>query len=147
MGVYKRLSQVPKSRRLSNFEGSFQDRDVWTEWTNEEIRPSGSDWAIEYSDRAGRDWKQWMGGQTHHALATPDHVERYLQYCLRSRNKDTTYRVYWRHVEQFYTWLMRNVDYPHTYHPVWMAANEYPDGAAGAIWNERFWSDEPMRDK
>lgn len=147
MGVYKRISDVPESRRFKNFVLSYSERDVWDEWMSVEIRPDGSDWAKEYGDRAGRDWKRWISGQRHHALATPDHVERYLQYCLRKRSADTTYRVYWRHVEQFYSWLMTHVDHPHSYHPVWMAANEYPDGAAGEIWNQRFWADEPMRDQ
>jgi hypothetical protein len=62
-------------------------------------------------------------------------VDQWSAALLERVNRKTAYNSYWVKIELFYTWMLRRLDYPHKYHPFWMAAVELP--AAGKIWDEK----------
>lgn len=68
----------------------------------------------------------------HHAFAKPSGVEAWMDELLKQVSMNTAYKTYGAKLEQFYTWLLRRIDHPHTYHPFLMAAAECP--VAGRVW-------------
>lgn len=137
VGVYKRYVDVPPHHRLSNHEARYTDRDVWAEFVAAEDRRkwmrTNDTAAIE---RVERTWKSHMDQRgTHHALATPADVNDFVETSLLTRALATTQHPYFSYVEGFYTWMQSRTDYPHVYHPVRMAAVEYPESRE--VWDYR----------
>lgn len=134
MGAYKQFTDVPTERRLERFISSYDGRDVWEEYVASEER---SESAIYQLGLVKRRWKGYMSeAGRHHALADPDHVEGWATSLLDQLSMTTAYSHYWLHVNRFYRWLMWHTKHPHVYNPVWMAVDENPEGAAGALWNK-----------
>jgi hypothetical protein len=139
MGVFKQLSDVPDRYRLHQHATAFQDRDVWDEYTTEGYwpqYPDPSEQLRESVERAGRYWKEHMESRgRHHALATPEDVESWTEQLLDRVTVETAYSEYWNRIEGLYTWLQTRTDYPHVYHPVWMAVANYPHSKT--VWNHK----------
>lgn len=132
MGVFKRLKEVPDRYRLSQYEAAYDGRDVWTEFV--ETLPFNSERYQRRVAKAGRSWTEHMTGyERHHALAQPGDVESWCETLRTDRTVGGVYREYWVRIEQFYTWLQYHTEHPHVYHPVLIAASEYP--TAGNIWH------------
>lgn len=135
MGVYKRLSDVPDRYRLQNFSAAYEGRDVWGEYVSDRY-PNPSENQQTLLRRFKRRWTSLMDDQgRHHALATPEDVEAFSSDLVENNTLSTAYSNYWQRLEVFYTWLQSHTDHPHVYHPVLMAAAEYPN--ASAIWDYR----------
>jgi len=136
MGVYKRLEDVPERRRLHQHSAAFEGRDVYGEYIDEVLFER-----IE-SERSQRDarcterrWKEHMDERgRHHALATPDDVESWYKGLLNEMALETIYSRYFVQVEGFFSWLQSHADYPHVYHPLWMAAADPEAEATTTIW-------------
>lgn len=136
MGVYHRLETVPDRYRLGNYENAYDGRDVWGEWVD---TLDLTDHLEETLGRAEREWKAHMADRgRHHALARPEDVVAWSTALLDGdRGVGTAYNRYWVQVEKFYTWLQNHVDYPHVYHPFWMAVVSDRDGPTGRIWDKK----------
>lgn len=145
MGVYKRLADVPDDRRFKKWAGSYEGRDVWAEFVDKEYRAPTY---RELLERAGRYWKEFMEPRgRHHALGRPDDVETYMTEQRDLRADKTTFDAYWRPLNMFYTWLMWHADHQHAYQPVWMAVNEYPNGATAYMWRQQRREVEKVNDR
>lgn len=136
MGVYKQLSDVPNRYRLHQFATMYENRDIWEEYlTEHRLADNPNQWKIDMSRRIGRRWTEFISEQEcHHALATPDDVEKWSQILL----DDLAIRTaldYWAGVERFYRWLQWHTDHPHVYHPFLMAAAD--GGMSNRIWMEK----------
>ncbi|MFB6310160.1 MAG: hypothetical protein ABEH64_03145 [Salinirussus sp.] len=144
MGVYTRLEDVPDRYRLYHHEAAYAERDVWEEYLTEYFLDTfGTDYTEQYARRAGRDWKEHMTERgRHHALATPEDVDTWCTALVDRMKPRSAYQNYWTKLERFYSWLQTHTDHPHVYHPVLMAAAEYP--AAGQIWDIKIgtWRDD-----
>lgn len=135
MGVYKRLDDVPSHRRLARFAGEYDGRDTWRVFV-EENHPVRSDYKDEELRRFEKRWKGHMADRgRHHALATPEDVEKFCAERVEENTLSTAYKTYWRRLENFYQWLQTHPDHPHVYHPPLMAAAEYPNAAK--LWEYR----------
>lgn len=137
LGAFKSLDQVPDQHRLRAYRDTYRDRDVWQEFlTNHLFETHHSDRFKEDARRAGRYWKDHMADRVrHHALATPDDVETWMETLLDGRTLGTAYNGYWVRIERFYDWLVWHTDHPHLYNPVLMAAAK--GGAASTVWEEK----------
>jgi hypothetical protein len=137
MGVYARLDEVPDRHRLGNYIDAYAGRDVWGEWVDSQGEIS--DALVDNLRRANDSWSAFVTDRGRHpALAQPSDVVAWSAVLLdANRSVRTAYRRYWVQVEKFYTWLQNHVDYPHVYHPFWMAVVEDRDGATGEIWDEK----------
>jgi sarcosine oxidase delta subunit len=137
MGVFKSIEEVPTRYRLEQYSTTFQGQDTWNEYLEKsylERYPNLSEQRRETVDRAGRRWKEFMQERgRHHALATPADVEAWAEQLLDRVTVKTAYGQYWTHVEGFYSWLQNSTNYPHVYHPVWMAVASYQNSRE--IWN------------
>jgi hypothetical protein len=133
MGVYKRLEDVPDRYRLHHHADAYEGRDVWQEFCEEyEYARGNHDRYEEEINRAGDRWRVFMQSRDrHHALATPDNVEKWCASLLVSMSTRRAYD-YWLRVNRFYDWLQWHSEHPHVHNPVLMAAvdGEY----AGRIW-------------
>lgn len=139
MGVYKSLESVPERYRLRQHSRAFEGRDVWDEYLTESLYeeyPDARERFYESVDRAGRRWKEHMADRDrHHALATPEDVAAWCEKLLDRVKVTTAYTEYWVRIEGMYTWLQEHTEYPHIYHPMWMAVTE--DDNAREIWNAK----------
>lgn len=133
MGIYKSLADVPDRYRLKFRGDAYANRDVWAEFLDAQTEHYDSPTFLKKSRRAGAYWMAHMEEQgRHHALATPDDVETFVDSLLEDRAVSTVYHPYWTRLEAFYDWLQWHPAHPHRYHPVLMAA---ADGeAAGRVW-------------
>lgn len=138
MGVFKDLESVPDRYRFQNFTAEYAGRDVWDEYMTEqvyELHPDLSETTLTRLNRAERRWKEHMNERgRHHALATPADVEAFCE-SLGDISLETAYGQYWQRIEGMYSWLQSHTEHPHVYHPVFMAAAEYPN--AREIWDHR----------
>jgi hypothetical protein len=133
LGVYKRLSDVPDSRRLYQYASAYDGRDTWSEYRA----------TVELSDRMSEEWgrfsRRWKEHTEdrgrHHALGTPDDVETWSASLLDRVSVDRAYQ-HWNVLEGFYNWLLWHTDHPHTYNPFHMAALE-PESNTHRIWNRK----------
>ena len=136
MGVYKQLSEVPQRYRLTQYEATYQSRDVWSEWVVErDIEENGlSDYLKDRLPIVARSWEEHMNTRDrHHALSTPKDVETWIvNFVDGSWKMRTVYENYWVHLERFYRWLRFHTDHPHVYDPVLMAAANHP--ASKQVW-------------
>jgi len=139
-GVYKQIDDVPTRYRLYQHAAAYDGRDVWKEYlTDYFFENFDSDYTREVTRRAGDDWKDHMADRgRHHALATPEDVETWCVALLERMQVGSAYRNYWPKLERFYTWLQTHTEHPHVYHPIRMAAAEYPN--AGDIWKKKIGS-------
>lgn len=128
MGVFTQLADVPDRYRLRQYAQSYAGRRVWDEFVTAQRENHGaSEWYCETARKAGRYWKEHMDSRgRHHALATPADAERWCADLLETRKKTTVYGEYWVKVLRFYSWLQYHTEHPHAYHPILMAAAEYP---------------------
>lgn len=137
MGVFKSLSEVPQRYRLEQSATAFDGRDAWQEYLDASLYeryPDASQQFYDGVDRAGRRWKEHMESRgRHHALATPADVERWCGDLHENASLHTVCHEYWVRIEGFYTWMQGHTDYPHVYHPFWMAVTEYP--LSREVWN------------
>lgn len=137
MGVYRSLEDVPDRHRLNSDQNrrNVEGKDVWDEYTDEVVQ-TGSQ--AKYYERAGRYWRNHMEERgRHHALAKPEDVIEWSGWLLDDKAITTAYSQYWLKIENFYTWLQYNADYPHNYQPVWMAVIEDEDGPTGELWRHK----------
>lgn len=136
-GVYKHIDDVPNRYRLYHHASAYEGRDIWEEYLDKYfLKHFGTESTMGYVRTAERDWKGFMADQgRHHALPTPEDVEAWCAHLLERMIVPSAYRNYWTKLERFFTWLQTHTEYPHLYHPVRMAAAEYPN--AGAIWEEK----------
>lgn len=139
MGVYKTLADVPERYRLRQHQAAFDGRDVWAEYTTQSYfqqYPDASESVRESVERAGRYWKEYMADRgRHHALATPEDVGVWSTRLLDRVTVNTAYNEYWIRIEGMYSWLQSHTEYPHVYHPFWIAVTEYD--SARKIWNHK----------
>ena len=139
MGVFKYHDEVPDRYRLAHHTAAYDGRDVWGEWLEDDLfenisskrdrrlaRNVGAEWATHCSDR-GR----------HPALARPDDVETWFTQMLDELAIETVYSKRYIRLERFFSWLQSHAEHPHLYHPVWMAAATYDDGATGRLWKHK----------
>jgi hypothetical protein len=139
MGVFKSLDDVPDRYRLEQQSATFDGQDTWRDYLTQSYYkqyPDLTEDSRESVERAGRRWKEYMQERgRHHALATPQDVERWSERLLDRLTLNTAYSEYWTYIEGFYSWLQNSTDYPHVYHPVWMAVAEYENSRE--IWNHK----------
>lgn len=137
MGIYKRLSDVPPKHRLESYADRYKNESTYEEFLEEDFfERVDADRTVQKARLAGRRWRAHMETcSRHHALATPSDVEAWMDDLLGQVSMNTAYNIYWVKLEQFYTWLQRRVDHPHTYHPFLIAAAEYP--VAGRVWEKK----------
>lgn len=139
MGVYQQLDQVPERYRFRNYEQTYGGRDVWAEYVAAVTQENPSDSFRRECERAERAWKAHMDEHgRHHALATPGHVEAFLNEKAVEASLATVYKPYWARLEDFYTWLQHHTDYPHVYNPPLMAATDSDSTAAEIWWTQKF---------
>lgn len=134
MGVFKRLDDVSDRYRLHHHEDAFEGRDVWADYLAESLfEQVESERFRQHARNVGDEWKEHT--VSHHALATPDEVETWFSDLLSRLKTDTVYgrRFVW--LEGFFEWLQNHTEYPHVYHPVWMAAADPDAEATGTLWN------------
>jgi hypothetical protein len=148
LGVFKRFEDVPGDRRLGNFEATYRDRDVFTEWAES---TGQFDYAERKVDNVKRTWRFWcehMAEQGRHPVCPdPEHVETFFRRLFdgefgrntwsSSRTPCTVYLEYYTVLNDFFQWLVYRTDHEHTYNPVGMAMATYRDGASGEVWAER----------
>ena len=137
MGIYKCLSDVPPEQRLGTFSEQYENDPTYEQFLKlDYLERVDAERTVQTAERAGRRWKAHMEScGRHHALATPADVEAWMDELLDEITLNTAYNVYWTRLEQFYMWLQRRIDHPHVYHPVLMAAAEYP--IAGRVWEKK----------
>lgn len=135
MGVYESFSDVPTTRRLERFAGSYEGRDTWAD--------AVETWDVSEAEerrvqRCEESWKGHMAERgRHHALATPECCETWAAALLDEYAASTVVRKYWTKVQRFYHWLQWHAKHPHLYQPPLMAVVDYPDGAAAELWREQ----------
>ena len=136
MGVYKALEDVPEGRRLYQFQDSYEGRDVWAEFLQEEVYEGGASQVTKRKCRyVEESWKPYMEKRgRHHALATPEDVEEWTAGLLSEYAIATVYRR-WGKIEEFYRWLQWHTKHPHLYDPVLMAVAM--EGPSAEVWEER----------
>lgn len=144
IGVYKRLEQVPRKYRLTNYTGSYEGRDVWKEYADEKTERFDSKHTRNRYEKAGRYLQMFASDAgRHRALLRPDHAEEFL-VALRdgeigprssTRKLQTVYFEYFQPVDEFYSWLEWRTDHPHVYHPIRMAVAE--GGFAREVWGRK----------
>lgn len=125
MGVYQTLEDVPNLYRLSKHEAEYDGVDVWGDWQALRLERNTSDRFRQNITRTGRKWKGHMDERgRHHALATPADVEAFFEWIIDDKGwkVSTAYQPYFNQLSTFYDWLLWNVNYPHRYDPVLMAA-------------------------
>jgi len=137
MGVYKRLDNVPNGRRLERFHERYDGTDTYETFLTEYLfEKYDSERTKEEYRLAGRRWKSHIDARgRHHALARPVDVNTWASSLLEQISLNTAYNTYWAKIEQFYWWLQRHPDHPHSYHPVLMAAANLHHG--GRIWEKK----------
>lgn len=132
LGVYKRLSDVPARHRFDQYAAAYADRDVWTEFCDENEYPQGGEEHRQEVDRVGDRWQAFMAGRNrHHALAMPVDVDAWCAELRESYSQRRTFE-HWIRVNRFYHWLQWHADHPHRYNPALMAAAN--SEAAGEVW-------------
>lgn len=121
MGVFRSLDEVPPHYRLENHSSAFENRDVWSEYTD------GLDVARKrrnLNNRVEDRWKSHMRDSSrHHALATPWDVENWVADML-DEMAIATVEDYWSRLRCFYDWMLWHAEYPHVYSPVLMAVHD-----------------------
>lgn len=137
MGVYKQLDDVHEEHRFERFRGIYEDTDTYETFLTEHLfERYDSDRTKEKYRLAGRRWKSFVEARgRHHALASPADVDAWAADLLEQISLNTAYNTYWVKLEQFYWWLQRHPDHPHSYHPVLMAAANFDH--AGRIWETK----------
>jgi hypothetical protein len=137
MGVFKELEGVPERYRFHQYSGSYSGEDTYGQYLEQKLLPQYPDASDKYHrsiHRAGERWKAHMAERgRHHALATPKDVEEWVGDLLGDLTVGTAYSQYWVRIHGFYSWLQTHTDHPHSYHPVLMAAANYPDSLE--VWN------------
>ncbi|ESS06784.1 MAG: hypothetical protein A07HB70_01055, partial [uncultured archaeon A07HB70] len=109
LGVFKRLSDVPDSRRLYQVASAYEGRDTWA---NYRATVDLSDRMSEEWGRFARRWKDHMETRgRHHALAPPADVEAWSETLLSRFGSNRAYQ-HWNVIEGFYAWLMWHTDHP-----------------------------------
>jgi hypothetical protein len=130
--VFKTLDEVPAHHRLNNSAATFAGRDVWAEYVEDELADA-SEAVLYETELVERSWKTHMQQRDRHpALARPADVEAWCATLLGRMQTKRAYNPYWVRVDEFYTYMLWHTEYPHSYHPVLMAAGQ--DGAASDIW-------------
>ncbi|WP_147441083.1 hypothetical protein [Halorubrum sp. Atlit-26R] len=144
MGVYKDIDSVPTKYRLQNHEPAYTGRDVWADYFEEKTAVFNAKSTRDRYEKAGRYLQNFMReAGRHHALAAPEHIERYLTGLRdgdigrrnQSRKLQTVYFEYFQPLEGFYTWLQWHTEHPHVYHPVLMAVVE--GGFTREVWDRK----------
>lgn len=144
MGVYKDIDSVPTKYRLQNHEPAYTGRDVWADYFEEKTAVFNGKSTRDRYEKAGRYLQNFMReAGRHHALAAPEHIERYLTGLRdgdigrrnQSRKLQTVYFEYFQPLEGFYTWLQWHTDHPHVYHPVLMAV--VAGGFTRKVWDRK----------
>ncbi|MFA9518126.1 hypothetical protein ACERIT_13050 [Halopenitus sp. H-Gu1] len=132
IGVYKTLDQVPDHSRLYNYAATYESRDVWAEYVDQEL--SGAAETVQYeTELVETSWKDHMRQRGRHpALARPDDVELWFAELTDRMQTKRAYNPYWVRLEDFYTYLLWHTEHPHSYHPPRMAAGK--DGATSRVW-------------
>jgi hypothetical protein len=143
LGVYKRLSDVPPSRRLATFADEYRGRDAFAEF----VDARGSEWSDRWRDdmqRAGRRWREHIEARTdasHPGLVLPDHVESFFRYLMdgspRPASVGTVRRAYQPAIEGFFDWMLWSADHPHCYSPVLMAYDDPGNEYAPRVWSDK----------
>lgn len=132
MGVYKTLEDVPENRRLGTYRGTNLDGDTIDEWRSARYEDP-SDLTVRRISTFKDRWQEHMEERGKNAAAAdPEDVDAFCEALLDRVTMDTAYQSYWTYLEHYYKWMMWNIEYPHRYSPVLMAAAEYP--SAGKLW-------------
>ncbi len=133
LGVFKRLSDVPDSRRFHQYASVYESRDTWGDYR---ATVDLSDRMNEEWERFARRWKDHMDTQgRNHALAQPGDVEAWSETLLDEFRVDRAYQ-HWNVIEGFYSWLMWHTDHPHSYNPFHIAA-DVEESNAHRIWTRK----------
>lgn len=133
LGVFKRLSDVPAARRLSQYQSAYEGQDTWAAYRD----------TVELSARMSEEWERFANRwkshmqdcDRHHALARPRDVESWSEWLLGQFGVDRSYQ-HWNVIEGFYEWLKWHTEHPHTYNPLHMAADA-EDSCARRIWRRK----------
>lgn len=131
LGVFKSIDDVPSRYRFEAFAQSIKQKDVWAEWN---AQHSDTEWKQNESRRVRNRWEEHLEPiDRHHALATPQDVNAYVEELQDEMQLERVYKPYWLFLKRFYHWLMWNTEYPHRYNPVLMASANYP--ASREVWD------------
>jgi integrase/recombinase XerD len=137
LGVFKRFADVPAHHRHDLDPTVYEGRDVWAEYdaATGGLSSESERQRKEY-DRVLESWTGFMADRGRHPLlAHPSDVEAWCASLLERMGVSRAYSPYWTTVEKVYGWLVWHRHHPHVYHVFWMAAAEYPDGAAREVWD------------
>lgn len=138
MGVYKSYAEVSDRHKLTNFQDEFAGTDTWNEFVDaKRVENCGFSEDREWKyDRCGSAWKDYMAKEgRHHALADPEHVERFLEVLDADYSLATVHTVYFGPLAGLYEWLFYHADFEHYYSPVLFAAAN--DGVTRKYWTYR----------
>ncbi|RLM72574.1 hypothetical protein DVK07_06140 [Halorubrum sp. Atlit-26R] len=117
---------------------------MWADYFEEKTAVFNAKSTRDRYEKAGRYLQNFMReAGRHHALAAPEHIERYLTGLRdgdigrrnQSRKLQTVYFEYFQPLEGFYTWLQWHTEHPHVYHPVLMAVVE--GGFTREVWDRK----------
>jgi hypothetical protein len=137
IGMYQSLSDVPLAYRLENIPNPGQYDDAWERWVSERVESEElSERTQTQLERVGRKWREHMESvDRHYVCADPSHVEAFFEKQLDRMKLQQAYHPYWVSLESFFWYLHDRTEYPHLYHPVLIAALEYP--TAARLWEKK----------
>lgn len=131
--AYPSFENIPEERLLRNYEEDFAGVDIWGIYFEENYVGSGCSQACcRDVERAGEDWKEACSENCHPALASPKVVTQWCETLLNRMSKTSARMNYLVYINQFYRYLMWNVEYPHSYNPVQFAVDKYD--TARKVW-------------
>jgi len=135
IGVFKTLDQVPDHHLLANHTPVYEGRDVWDEYIQAKLAHR-SERVRREAKRVEESWKNHIERRgRHHALAQPVDVESWFSTLIEDMGLRRAYNPYWTRLEEFYDYLVWNINHPHVYHPPRMAAGQ--GGVVSDIWETK----------
>ena len=127
-GVFQQYDSIPARYRLETYSGHYRDENTWNRYCEQVLfERFDSDYIRKSARRAGDSWLNHMTGEeSHHALATPKHVDCWCDKLLnKDRNRRTCYENYFVRIYNFYEYLKSSYRHPHHYNPLLLAAIEF----------------------
>lgn len=136
--AYSSFGDIPEERKLSNYEDDFVGVNVWGMYLEDKYSDADCSQAHRRDiERVGDEWKEICLGNCHHALTPPQLVDQWCKVLVIRMSATSARMNYVTHLNQFYRYLMWNVEYPHSYNPVQFAIDRYD--TAREVWTSHPW--------